>query len=62
MDAKRPDPHDFSQSREAWEESVFINARYFALNLRRGVGDYARMELATFAEVEAQLAIEPEPD
>lgn len=60
--AARPDPHDFKLSREDWESAVFINASHFVLSRRLGIGEYSRVEFATWPEVLAAMATAPQPE
>jgi hypothetical protein len=45
-----------------WEESVFIAADHFVLARRLGVGEYERVEVATWPEVKTHLSGMARPD
>jgi hypothetical protein len=52
---KRPQPHDFTQSLDQFEEAVFVNADHFVLARRLGVGEYYQMQCKTWPEVKALI-------
>jgi hypothetical protein len=52
----KPDPDDFSQGLEAWEEAVVACAAFFAMvRVGRG-GGYSKISVPSFPEVEAILS------
>jgi hypothetical protein len=59
---RRSHPHDFRQSLSEWEESVFIASDHFVLSPRLGVGEYQRVEVASWPEVKTHLSGMPQPD
>ena len=56
---QRPSAHDFAQDLASWESSIFINADYFVVGHRVGVGQYERVELKTWPEVKIELLAAP---
>lgn len=51
--------HDFSQSRDQWEQSVIDNAAYFTTARHKGRGNYDRREFPTMAEAAGDADDDP---